>query len=94
MYSVRIVIVGYKPFNGKEKELAELIKDRLVGLRAEGLVTDRRAIVMQSKDGAFIEVFGWKSKEAIEKAHSNIVFIKMKDKFEKVCEYVPVCEII
>ncbi|MBN8576211.1 MAG: hypothetical protein KF775_05465 [Cyclobacteriaceae bacterium] len=45
---------------------------------------------MISKSGVVIEVFGWKSKEAIENAHKNAAVQKMWAEYEQVCEYIPV----
>ena len=36
-----IVIVAYGPKPGKERELLELVRNRVPTLRKEGLVTDR-----------------------------------------------------
>ncbi len=89
----RIVIVGYKPFPGKEAELLELMKVHWQILDRENLVSDRKSIIMQSKDGTIIEIFGWKSKEAIESAHSKPVIQKMMNDYAKVCEYVPISDL-
>lgn len=89
----RIVIVAYKPFPGKESELKNLMKNHWGILREEGLVTDRKSIICKSNDGTIIEVFGWKSKEAIEQSHSNEIVKKMWGEFSKVCEYVPISEV-
>lgn len=86
----RIVIVGYRPFPGKELELKNLIKNHWDVLYKEGLVTNRKSIVCKSEDGTIIEVFGWKSKQAIEQSHSNEVIQKMWSEFSKVCDYVPI----
>jgi hypothetical protein len=90
MSSERIVIVGYKPFPGKEAALAKLMKDHVNILRKEGLASDREPILMQSTNGTIIEVFGWKSKDAIAKAHTNPVVQKMWGEYAEVCEYIPV----
>ena len=71
MSTERIVIVGYKPLAGKEAALKILMKNHVARLRKQGLVSDREPILMESKSGTIIEVFGWKSKEAIASAHSN-----------------------
>ena len=89
----RIVIVGYKPLPGKETELKNLIKNHWATLDKEGLVSDRESIICQSKDGIIIEVFGWKSKEAIEQSHSNETVQKMWKEYSKVCEYVPISNV-
>ena len=89
----RIVIVGYRPFPGKESELEELMKNHWGILNEEGLVSDRKPILCKSKDGTIIEVFGWKSKDAIQSAHSNESVQRMWAEYAKVCEYIPVGDI-
>lgn len=89
----RIVIVGYRPFPGKNTELKELMKTHLQVLRKENLVTDRQSIIVEAKDGTIIEVFGWKSKEAMDAAHTNREVLKMWSAYEKVCEYIPICDL-
>ncbi|MEP5614453.1 MAG: hypothetical protein ABJP45_19530 [Cyclobacteriaceae bacterium] len=87
----RIVIACYKPKPGKEKELDQLIQTHVDRLRQEGLVTDRESIVMKSESGTVIEVFEWKSTEAIEEAHSNPEVQKMWAEYAEVCNYeVPI----
>lgn len=88
--SGRIVIAGYKPKPGKEEQLEKLMGTHLARLRKENLVTDRESIVMKSEDGTILEVFEWKSHEAIESAHSNPEVQKMWAEYSEVCEYVPV----
>lgn len=86
----RIVIVGYRPLPGKEKELVKLIKSHVEILRQENFATDRKSIIMQAKDGTVVEVFGWKSEEAMKTAHSHPRIQKMWEEYSEVCEYVPV----
>lgn len=86
----RIVIVAYKPHLGKEAELRSLMETHWSILNKQGLVSDRKPITCQSADGSFIEVFGWKSKEAIEQAHGNSEVQAMWGKFAEVCEYIPI----
>ena len=45
---------------------------------------------MEAADGTIIEVFGWKSKEAMVVAHSNPALIAMWEAYEQVCENVPI----
>ena len=89
----RIVIVGYKPKPGKTEALRSLARTHIQGLRAEGLVTPREAIIMEANDGTIIEVFEWKSKEAIESAHKNLAVQALWKGFSDVCDYVPVASI-
>jgi hypothetical protein len=62
-------------------------------LRREGLATDRPAYAMRATDGTIIEVFEWKSKAAIESAHTNPVVLKMWERYAEACEYVPLISV-
>ena len=89
----RIVIVGYRPKPGKNEELRALARSHHARLRDEGLVTERAPVLMESEDGTVIEVFEWKSREAIEQAHSSPAVQKMWEEYAAVCDYVPVAEV-
>ncbi|HKK38813.1 MAG TPA: hypothetical protein VJ949_05320 [Cryomorphaceae bacterium] len=89
----RIVIVGYRPLPGKESELNNLMRNHWDILNREGLVSDRKSIICRSLDGTIIEIFGWKSKEAIEQSHSNETVQKMWTEYSKVCEFVPISSV-
>ena len=89
----RIVIACYRPKPGKEADLASLMPTHLSTLRGEGLVTGRDSIMMKAKDGTIIEVFEWKSTEAIEAAHSNPVVGEMWKRYAEVCDFVPVGQV-
>ena len=89
MSSERVVIVAYKPFPGKEADLNQLMKTHVAILRNEGLASDRASTLLKAKDNTIVEVFGWKSKEAIEAAHGNPAVQKMWERFAEVCEFIP-----
>ncbi len=82
-------IAAYRPLAGKDAELLEEVKNHLPTLQALGLATERPSHVMRAKDGTIIEVFEWKSKEAVEQAHTNPGVLAMWERFGKVCEYAP-----
>jgi hypothetical protein len=84
-----MVIVAYRPRPGKEALLLELTKEHVSVLHGQGLATDRPAYAMRSADGTILEVFEWKSKAAIEAAHTNPVVLKMWEKYAEACEYTP-----
>ena len=65
-----MVIAMYRPHEGKDAELRELIARHMPALRAEGLVTDRPATLMRAGDGTYLEVFEWKP-GASSAAHTN-----------------------
>jgi hypothetical protein len=89
----RIVIVGYKPFAGKSEQLKALSLNHWQKLNEIGLVSNRKPIIMESAEGSIIEVFGWKSKSAMQEAHANPKVLKMWKEYSEVCEYVPIKEI-
>ena len=84
----RFVIVAYRPHPGKEQQLLELTREHLPILRSQGLATDRPSYVMKATDGTIIEVFEWKSVEAIAAAHQNPVWQAMCGRYSETCEYV------
>lgn len=83
----RFVICVFRPKPGKEDDLRAVLRDHLPTLRAEGLVTERDPYVMKSKDGAYIEVFEWKSDAAVREAHSNPRVGALWKRFEAACTY-------
>jgi hypothetical protein len=85
----RFVIVAYKPKSGKAAELDAVVAKHLQVLAAERLVTDSPAYVMRSGDGTVVEVFEWRSAEAIARAHSTPSVLALWDEFAAVCDYVP-----
>jgi quinol monooxygenase YgiN len=89
----RIVIVAYKPKQGKMEELKQLMKEHVPILREQHLATDRTPIIMEANDGTVIEVFEWKSEQSMKEAHSNPVVLKMWERFAMACEYIPVAQV-
>ncbi len=89
----RIVIVAYRPKPGCGIALNKLVDAHHSRLQAEALVSKRLPIIVRAINGDIIEVFGWRSAEAIELAHSNEAVQKMWTEFAEVCDFVPVSEV-
>lgn len=85
----RIVIVAYRPKPGQEERLLELVREHVPALSQEGLVTDRSPTIMRSVDGTVVELFEWKSGEAVDQAHTNPAVQALWARFEQVCDFVP-----
>ena len=67
-----IVTAIYRPHDGKEQELLDLVREHVPLLRRLGLATDRKALLFRGPaSGAFIEVFEWAGPEASTKAHAS-----------------------
>ena len=82
-----IVFAIYKPHENNEHELKELISKHVPILKTNNLITDRESILAQSNNGNYIEIFEWKSNDAIEEAHKNPEIQKLWDEMEKVCDF-------
>src|SRR2546427_4343775 len=89
----QIAVVAYRPRPGKEALLLELTKEHVPILRGQGLATERPAYAMRAADGTIVEVFEWKSKAAIEAAHTNPVVLKMWERYAVACEYIPLTQL-
>ena len=89
----RIVIAAYRPKTGKELELKALMATHLSTLRSQDLVTERESIMMEAADGTILEVFEWRSREAITAAHENSVVLEMWEKCAAACDFIPAGEV-
>ena len=85
----RITIAVYRPKTGKQSAVEKLVAGHMDILLREGLVTSRKPIVMKSADGTIVEVFEWKSSEAIAAAHTNQNVGKLWHAFSEVCDFEP-----
>ncbi len=85
----RFAIVAYKPKPGMDRELEACVAKHLRVLADEGLVSDRPGCTMRGVDGTLVEVFEWRSAEAIEAAHGNVAVGALWSEFGAVCDYVP-----
>ena len=85
----RFVIVAYTPKPGKEEQLLAAVKKHLDVLAAEDLITDRPGCFMRAVDGSIVEVFEWRSAEAIAQAHTNAAVGALWAEFGAACDYTP-----
>ncbi len=85
----RFVIAAFKPKPGKQEQLLAVVEKHWRVLREQSLVTDRPRFAMQSADGTILEVFEWRSAQAIESAHINPAVHALWAEFELACDYVP-----
>jgi hypothetical protein len=84
------VIAAFRPKPGQTERLRALVARHWELLRTQGLVTERPRIAMQAADGTVIEVFEWRSAEAIGRAHADPSVLALWSEFEGACEYVPI----
>ncbi len=84
-----IVIATYRPKPGKEAQLAACVAEHLPVLRRQGLVTERPSIAMRSADGTVLEVFEWKDRAAVDRAHADPVVQALWGRFDACCTFAP-----
>ncbi|HKH44215.1 MAG TPA: hypothetical protein VKM72_06085 [Thermoanaerobaculia bacterium] len=89
----RFVIVAYTPKPDKEEQLIAAVKKHLQVLKAEELVTDKPGYVMRASDGTIVEVFEWRSAEAIQQAHTNPAVQALWAEFGAACDYTPLAKL-
>ncbi len=89
----RFVIVAYTPKAGKEQQLLAAVRKHLQVLQTERLVTDKPAYVMRAGDGTIVEVFEWRSAEAIHQAHSSPAVQALWGEFGAACDYTPLSKL-
>lgn len=85
----RFVIVAYRPKPGREAQLLAAVQKHLRVLAAESLITNKPGYVMRAQDGTIIEVFEWRSAEAIREAHGNASVQALWAEFGAACDYTP-----
>ncbi|MCC8424229.1 hypothetical protein [Mucilaginibacter sp. UR6-11] len=85
----RVAIVAYKPNPGKEEALRALIKKHGPVLKQEGLVTAKDKFILETADGTIVEVFEWKSAQAMKTAHTNPKVQQMWREYAAVSTYTP-----
>lgn len=73
-----------------QQQLRAIVEKHWHVLRAEQLVTERPRYAMQAADGTVVEVFEWRSLEAIDEAHRNPAVRALWAEFDVACEYVPI----
>ena len=89
----RVVIVAYAPKPGHEAQVLAAVGRHLEVLRTEGLVTDRAPYVLRAADGTVVEVFEWRSADAIQRAHGSPAVQALWAEFAAACDYVPLARL-
>jgi hypothetical protein len=89
-----VFVVGcYRPKPGREADLDRVAADHLPVLRAAGLATDRASVLLRATDGTLVEVFEWRSKEAIAAAHEHPDVLALWERYDACCEYVTLSDL-
>ena len=84
-----LAIAAYKPKEGQEEALMELVRRHLPTLRELQLATDKTGYLSRSTDGTVIEVFEWTSTNAINAAHQHPAMVDIWEKMAIVADFPP-----
>ena len=85
----RFVITSFRPKPGQQQALLALVDRHWQLLQAENLVTERPRYAMQATDGTVLEIFEWRSAEAVTAGHQHPQVQALWAEFNTVCEYLP-----
>ncbi len=87
----RFVIVAYKPKPGMDEALLPPSKSfrRRSGLSSHCGVP----YAMRAAHGTIVEVFEWRSADAIHQAHTNAAVQVLWGEFGAACDYVPLANL-
>jgi len=89
----RIVIAAFRPKPGQELQLLGVVEKHWRLLHERNLVTERPRIAMRAADGTVVEIFEWRSSEAVVQAHHDPVVQALWAEFEAACDYVPIAAV-
>jgi len=85
-----VVLAVYRPKPGKEDALKAQVAAHWPALKQSGLVTDREPILLQSKDGSWIEIFEWKDGGAsAAAAHEHPIIGPLWNAMMENCDFIP-----
>ena len=60
----QIVFVLYKPHDGKDADLRQILAEHVPTLRRLEMATDRPTVLVKSKNGTYVEIFEWSTPES------------------------------
>ena len=90
----QLVIAVYRPKEGGEDRLRELLAGHVPALRELGLATDRPVVLMKTFDGsAWLEVFEWADEQAAHKAHEDPAVQAIWGPMMEVADFPPLGEL-
>ena len=89
----QIAVIAYRPKPGCDAELLALTHEHHPILHREGLVTDRPPIVSRAADGTIVEIFEWVD-GGPERAHTNPAVLALWQRYQNVCDYVPLTNLL
>ena len=83
----QLAFAMYKPKEGMEQELEEVLKLHIPLLKEYGLISEKETCTVRSKDGTIIEIFEWMSEESKAVAHQHPATRSLWGRLMAVCTF-------
>jgi hypothetical protein len=84
-----LAFATYKPKEGKNNELLDLVKQHQGVLRQYEFITPKAGFVAKSQDGTIIEVFEWTGMPAVDAAHQHPAVQNIWEKMTPIADFIP-----
>lgn len=91
--TAQLAIALYRPHQGQDDSLRELIDRHLPTLRSLELVTDKPATLARSQDGTYVEIFEWRSHGAKEAAHQHPSVAAIWEAMAEIADLLPLASL-
>lgn len=82
------VVAAYRPRPGRRDAVLALVDEHLPLLRRKGLATDAPGLLLETEDGALVEIFQWVSEEAAREAHLDPDVGPLWDRFGRHAQLI------
>lgn len=82
-----LVTAMYRPKPGKDAELRAVLAEHVRSLRAWGMASERPVLLLQARDGTYVEIFEWLP-GAVERAHHDPRVAEIWGRFSAACDFV------
>ena len=83
----QLAFAMYKPNEGKEGDLKEILKEHLPLLREFELISDKETYTIKATDGTIIEIFEWLSEETKAIAHQHPATRQLWGRMMAICTF-------
>ena len=85
----QVVIAIYRPHQGKDAAVEDILRRHVPTLRAAGLVSARPVTLLKSfADGTYLEIFEWIDEKAAGKAHDHPKVAEVWDALGEVASFI------
>ena len=85
----RVIVAGYRPKPGLERELTAEVRSHHAILLGEGLATDRPPMILRGRDGTLVEIYEVTDAYTKENTAQNPRVMAVWRRMDDICTYIP-----